>query len=158
MPLPAPQPPPSPPSGFQNQMLIGFAEFLQSAGIANYVTSGIYTPNQIGITLRVMPSAPDAIVMLSTYSVTDDPSLSDSVLGLQVQVRMDGEDPRPTNDLADSVFNVLHGLHDVDLATSVHVVQCLRRSGVSLGLDELRRWMWSDNYYVTTWRPSPNRL
>lgn len=149
---------PTPPAGFQNDFLAGFAQLIASAGVATYNPVGTYTADQIGICMRVMPTAPDGAVMLSTYAVTDDPSLSDSVLGLQVQVRMGGEDPRPTTDLADSIFSQLHGLHDFDLSSGVHVVQCLRRSGVSLGLDELRRWMWSDNYYVTTWRPSSNRM
>lgn len=144
--------------GFQNDFLTGFAVLLDAASVAKWTPLGTYTSNQVGIVLQVVPSAPDSILMLSTYPVTDDPSLSDSVLGLQVQTRTAGEDPRPTNDLADAAFNQLHGLNGLTLSTGVRVVECLRRSGASLGMDDQRRWMRSDNYYVTVWRPSPNRL
>jgi hypothetical protein len=95
---------------------------------------------------------------LTPYPVSDDPTLADSVVGLQVMTRKAGADPRPTNDLADDAFDQLHGLHDVDLSTGIHVVSCVRRSGVMLGQDDLRRWLRSDNYYVTAYRPAPNRL
>lgn len=143
--------------GFQNEMLDGFAQLLATASVAVYDESGQYDPNQTGICFQIMPSAPEGVVMLSTYPVSDDPSLSDSVLGLQVQTRMPGEDPFATNDLADAAFDQLHGLHDTTLPSGIRVVQCLHRGGSLLGMDALRRWIRSDNFYVTLWRPSLNR-
>jgi hypothetical protein len=89
--------------------------------------------------------------------VSDDPSLSDSVTGLQVVTRAAGQDPRPTDDLTDDVFDVLHGAHGVDLATGIRVVEALHRSGSTQGQDENGRWRFASNYYLTTHRPSPNR-
>lgn len=144
-------------SGYQTNLLTGFAVLLNVASVGTWNASGAYTSGQTGIALRVIPQSPDSIIALTTYSVTDDPSLSDTVTGLQVLTRKGGQDPRTVDDLADDIFDQLHGLHDVLLSTGIHVVQCLHRSGTPLPEDDLHRWSRSDNYYVTTHRPSPNR-
>lgn len=143
--------------GFQTNLLTGFATLLNAASVGVWLTSGQYAPNDIAIVRKFVPQSPDSVIALSTYPVTDDPSLSDSVLGLQVWTRMAGTDGSPVDDLADAIFDQLHGLHDVTLSTGVKVVQCLHRGGASQGQDDLHRWSRSDNYYVTVWRPSPNR-
>lgn len=143
--------------GFQNDLIRGFAQLLDAANVADWDPTGRYAANVTGIVQQVMPTAPDGVLMLSTYPVSDDPSLSDSVIGLQVQCRKPGEDPRATNDMADAAFDQLHGLANTTLATGIRVVECMHRSGALLGLDDNRRWSRSDNYYVTVWRPSLNR-
>jgi hypothetical protein len=144
--------------GATNDLLTGFADLLGAAGAAKWNASGAYADTDTGIYVQVTPPSPDGAVILTTYPVSDDPTLADSVVGLQAMTRMGGLDPRPVNDLSDAIFDQLHGLHDVALSTGVHVVECVRRSGVLLGQDDLRRWLRSDNYYVTTYRPGPNRL
>lgn len=145
-------------SGFQTNMLEGVADLLAAAGVAKWNPTGTYADTDTGIMIQLVPPSPAAVVTLSAYVVTDDPFLSDSVIGMQVRARTGGSDPRPTNDLADAVFDQIHGLRNTTLNTGVRVVECLRRSGALLGQDELRRWLRSDNYYVTVWRPSPNRI
>ncbi len=105
-----------------------------------------------------MPDKPDRLVCLSAYGVGDDPSLSDSVLGVQVLTRWNGADPRGVDDLDDEIFDLLHGLAGVELATGVRIVICLRQSSASLGQDVGQRWSRSANYYVTAHRPSDNRI
>lgn len=144
-------------SGHQTNLLTGVATLLAGASVGTWSPTGTYTANQTGIVLMVIPQTPDSIIALSTYPVHSDPALSDSVIGLQVLTRAAGQDPRPGIDLADAIFDQLHGLHDTDLSTGVHVVQCLHQGGGSLGQDDLKRWSRSDNYYVTTHRPSLNR-
>ena len=143
--------------GYQNDLLVGFAQLLAGASVGVWSTGAAYGAGDTGITLQALPTSPDAAVALSTYPVTDDPTLSDSVTGLQVMTRTAGADPRTTNDLADSVFDELQGLSGFDLSTGLRVVFCEHRSGSLLGQDDLKRWSRSDNYYVTAHRPSPNR-
>jgi hypothetical protein len=146
-------------SGFQTNLSTGIAQLLAAAGVGTYRSDGSsYLASEKAIVIKLVPESPDAIFALSTYPVSDDPSLSDSVIGLQVTTRAGGQDPRAVDDYADAAFDQLHGLHDATLATGVHVVECLHRSGSSLGQDDLKRWGRVDNYYVTVWRPSPNRL
>jgi hypothetical protein len=144
-------------SGHQSNLLAGVGALLADASVGVWNPTGAYASGQTGIVVKVIPQTPDTIIAISTYPVTDEPALSDSVVGLQVLTRAGGQDPSTVDDLADAVFDQLHGLHDHTLSTGVRVVQCLHRSGGSLGQDDLHRWSRSDNYYVTTHRPSPNR-
>ena len=143
--------------GFESDLLVGIAELLAGASVGVWSETATYGASDTAITLRKMPATPDSALALSTYGVSDDPTLSDGVTGLQVRSRAAGPDPRPHDDLADAVFEQLQGLHDVTLATGVRVVFVERRSFLDLGQDALHRWERSDNYYVTTHRPSLNR-
>jgi hypothetical protein len=144
--------------GFTNDFLAGFADLIDGIGGATWSPTGTYQDTDTGIFSQSTPPNPDGAVVLSAFSVSDDPTLADSVAGLQVMTRMGGLDPRPVNDLADTIFDALQGIHDVTLSTGVQVIECGRRSSLPLGQDDLRRWLRSDNYYVTTYRPAPHRL
>lgn len=146
-------------SGPQTNLLTGHAVLLNTAGIGTWSTTGAYTTTQTGIVFGTLPQAPDRIIALSAYGVSDDPSLSDSVMGMQVRCRWGGMDPRLVDDLADLVFAYLHGKEHYTLSTGIHVVSCVRNSGpASLGQDENRRWSNVQNFYLTVHRPSTNRF
>jgi hypothetical protein len=147
-------------SGFTVNLLTGIAVALQTASLGTWNTSGVYTTTQTGIVLGNIPQGPDRIITLTTYGVSDDPSLSDSVIGLQVRARWGGADPRLVNDLDDLIFAFLHGKTAWTVgagATAVTIVQCLSQSVTSLGQDANGRWSISHNYYLNCWRPSTNR-
>lgn len=146
----------------RSRLLRGLAMHLQANGIGVWKESGSYSAAEIGITLHAVPQQPDGIITLSAYGVDDDPALSDSIEGVQVRVRRGGANPTPTNDLADRIFNLLHGAHDFRLPSpdddpGVWVVQCLRRSHVSGGQDQNNRWSDLQNFYITVHYPSANR-
>lgn len=147
--------------------LTGIARHLAAHGTGVWDADGAYTGDQLGIVLQARPASPANIISLSAYGVDDDPSLSDSVVGLQVWVRRDGHDPRPVGRTAGEVFDLLHGAHDFRLppltnadepGDGVWVVQCLRRSHVSGGQDENGRWADVQNFYATIHRPSTHRI
>jgi len=141
---------------FSGDLLNGLASFLAAAGVGTYRSDGsAYATNETAIVFAAMPSTPDRAIVLSDYPVTDDPSLSDSVIGMQVRCR-GGVDPHDVKAVADAVFDVLHGKTAFTLGT-VHVVEALRNSGAPLGRDDSNRWEHSDNYYFTVNRPSTNR-
>ena len=145
-------------SGFSTDLLTGLAVHLAAGGLgATWNTSGAYTALQTGIVLGNVPQSPDRIITLTGYGVGDSPNLSDSVLGVQVRCRWGGSDPRPVDDLADSIFNLLHGKTALTLTTGVTVVQCLRQSATTLGQDGNSRWSNASNYYLTVHRPSTHR-
>lgn len=143
-------------SDFDTDLLTGVAVLLAAAGHGTWSPSGGYTSGQTGIVLHAFPDTPARVITLTAYGVADDPSLSDSTYGLQVRTRWDGQDPRLVNDLAGAIFSTLQGL-TVTLSTGIKVVQCLRRSWVSLGQDDTKRWARSDNYYLDVHRPSTHR-
>lgn len=142
---------------FERRLLEGIAQLLAARALGTWFSAGVYTTGQTGIVLGGLPASPDRVIGLAAYGVDDDPSLSDSVIGLQVSTRWGGQDPRPVGDLTDSVFDELHGLHNLNLPTGVRLVQCLRRSWTSMGQDSNQRWRTVQNFYATVHRPSPHR-
>jgi hypothetical protein len=144
-------------SGFSTDLLTGLAVHLHNASAGTWNTSGAYTALQTGITLGIVPQRPDRCITLTSYSVADSPALSDSVIGVQIRCRWGGADPRYADDLADSIFMLLHGLTNTTLTTGVRVIECLRNSYAQLGQDANQRFENTSNYYVTVHRPSTNR-
>ena len=145
-------------SGFQTDLLTGLAVYLAEniAGVT-WSPNGTYGVAATGIVLGNIPQTPDRCITLTAYGVSDSPALSDSVIGVQVRCRWDLADPRPVDDLADSIFDLLHGNTALALSTGVTIVQCLRNSATSLGQDANGRWSQVANYYATCHRPSANR-
>lgn len=147
-------------TGFATDLVTNLAAYLQTNTLGTWNTSGAYTALQTGIVLGTVPQAPDRIITLSTYGVEDSAALSDSVIGVQIRCRWSGADPRSVDDLADSIFALLHGKTAFTLGTggtAVKVVQCLRSSAGTLGQDANGRWSNVSNYYLTVHRPSTNR-
>ena len=144
-------------TGFEVLLLTGIAHLLADASLGTWRDTGIYTAAETGIVMDTVPASPDRVITLTDYVVSDDPTLSDSVIGVQVRTRWGGADPRPVKDLDGGIFDVLHGLEGVDLVGGVHVVSMFRRSGTSMGQDANSRWGRSSNYYATVHRPSTNR-
>ncbi|WP_086846826.1 minor capsid protein [Amycolatopsis kentuckyensis] len=141
---------------FTGDLLDGLAAYLAAAGAGAYRGDGsAYLPGETAIVFAAMPQTPDRAIVLSDYPVTDDPSLSDSRIGVQVKCR-GGTNPHDVKAISDAVFDVLHGKTAFNLGP-VRVVQALRNSGVPLGRDDSNRWEHSDNYYLTVHRPSANR-
>lgn len=140
---------------FTGDLLEGLAQHIATAGIATYRPAGAYVAGETAIAFAGMPPDPDRVIVVSAYAVTDDATLSDSVVGVQVRCR-GLTDPRDVELLADAVFGLLHGAHSVQLG-AVHVVQALRNSSAPLGQDDNNRWEHTDNYYLTVHRPSTNR-
>lgn len=141
---------------FTGNLLEGMAHRLADGGAGTYRADGTaYLTNETAIAFAAMPQTPDRAIVLSTYTVADDASLSDSVIGLQVRCR-GGVDPHDVEEIDGAVFELLHGATAYP-AGSVWVVQSLRQSGAPLGRDDSNRWEHSGNYYLTVHRPSPHR-
>lgn len=143
--------------GYTTDLLTGLAEHIAGAGIGVWRTAGAYAADETGIVLDVVPQSPDNVIVLSAYSVSDDRVHADSVTGVQIRTRTEGQDPRPTDDLADDIFGLLHGASGLTLG-GVAVQLVYRQSWAPLGADQNQRHERSDNYYLETWRPATHRL
>ena len=89
----------------------------------------------------------------------DDAGLADVTALVQIRTR-GTTDPRDVDDLADAVFDELHGAYGLMLGTAprlVHTSLIRRRSSALLGPDQLGRHERTDNYYVTASRPNVYR-
>ncbi|WP_326797445.1 minor capsid protein [Streptomyces sp. NBC_01808] len=140
---------------FTRDVVGGLAELLAAAGVGIYRPTGVYGPDETGITAGVMPEAPDRIVCLTPYPVDEGDLTFDVITGMQVRIRGSGPDPRPVEDVADAVRDLLHGREGYQLG-SVHVALSWRRSQAPLGQDAQGRAEIAANYYLRAVRPGPN--
>lgn len=146
-------------SGFQTLFLEGLAAYIAAGNIEmTWNASGQYTSTQTGIFLgNVPPQTPLRVVTLTTYGVYDHPAHSDDIVGLQVRCRAEGKNMRKSDDMADAIFNLLHGKTALELSTGIVITQIVRKSAGSLGQDVNGLWSNVQNFYATTWRPSTHR-
>lgn len=141
------------PSGFVDT----FGEVYAGEGVGTWRPNGAYQPTDATpIFLGDVPGSPHRLIALTAYTVDDDPSLSDSTLGVQVRTRGNVGSPRDVDELDDAVFDALHGARGLSHGNT-RVVQILRRSGAPIGRDGNRRFERSSNYYATAHRPTPHR-
>lgn len=143
--------------GFTDDLLADLAGHLQNAGLASWRPAGQYEPDDpLPVFMTSVPAAPDRVLVMTPYAVGDDPSLSDSVQGVQMWLRGD-RDPRTVQADADALLDALHGAHGLLLPSGRRVPLTLRTSGTYLAADENGRHQRSENYHLTVWRPSPHR-
>lgn len=143
---------------FTNDLFSGLAQLLATAGVGVYKPTTAYGANDTAITSQVLPQSPDAALAITFYPVSDDATMSDSVVGVQVMIRAAGSDDSAANDLADAVFAVFQSLPSQTLTSGVQVQIMTRKSGTLLGKDDEQRWMRSENYYAQVYRPATHRL
>lgn len=145
-----------------DDLLTGLAEHLDAAGVGQWQPAGAYTTGDPPpITLRALPDAFDRAYALSYYTEveTEDAGLSDVTAGVQLRSR-GSTDPADVEDLADAVWEVLHGARMVTLGSAprlVHTSLIYRRSTALLGADRTGRFERACNYYVTASRPNVHR-
>jgi hypothetical protein len=141
---------------FTSDLLDGIAQRLEDADIGTFNPTGAgYTTGQVGIVFDVVPAAPDKVLVLTVYGATDDPTLSDSELSLQVRVR-GTRDPRTAYDLDDAAFDVLQNLPRTALGGTT-VEAAWRTSAAYMGVDSNGRHERVSNYRLRIHRPAPHR-
>jgi hypothetical protein len=144
---------------FTRDLLTGFAVLLGDAGVADWNPNGIYGDTQTALTIGGLPAKPDTAIALAVYGVGqggDDVEQPDSSVQMQARFRAKS-DPRFVDDLADGVFDAIHGLASVTLSTGVHVLLARRTLVAPLGRDSSGRWERADSFDVMVHRPSPHR-
>ncbi|MFC4912590.1 minor capsid protein [Actinomadura gamaensis] len=146
-----------------NDLLAGLAAHLAAAGIGQWKPVGTYDPASAvpAITLRTLPDRPDRAIALDLFADVDadDAGLADVLAAVQIQTR-GTRDPSDVDDLADAIWDRLHGAQMLTLDTgpaAVHTTLIRRRSSDRLGADEHGRYLRSCNYYVNAARPNAYR-
>jgi hypothetical protein len=151
------------PVGFDEELLRSLAAFI--AAEVPYLSwyddaaegadaEHVYGPSEWGIYTQLFPEGPEPSLTLSAYAVSDDASLSDSVIGVQASLWHPSR--LQVGRAKDDLFNLLHGRQRTMLGT-VTLVSALRSSGTNVGQDSTGRLGRTENYYLTVHRPSANR-
>lgn len=138
---------------YTSDLLAGLAQLLDGAGLGTYRPTGVYTAEETGITVAVVPDAPDRLICLTPYPV-EDTGLTDVITGVQIRMRA-GRNPTDVSDLADSVRDLFHNRRGFT-AGAVLVTAMWRESQALLGQDEHGRIELASNYYARSTRPAPH--
>lgn len=131
------------------QVLDAVTARIAAAGLGKYDPDGIYAPTDTGIVWKVMPPAPDRVIVLNVYGDTTspDPALPGHLWRVQVRTRTPGH-PADVDDLADALHTALTAHRQT--WGHLHVARCQRISYGQMGADANRRQERSDNYELIT--------
>lgn len=149
-------------SGWTTNLLVGLAEHLAAAGIVRWQPTGAYAEGGLPpVFLRALGDAPDVAVALAAYGdpENEDAGLADVVQAVQIRTRGD-RDPVTVDDLADQIWDEIHGAEMLRLGTGaaqVATTLIYRRSTAALGADAQGRYERTCNYYVKASRPNRHR-
>lgn len=141
-------------TSFELAVLEGFAHVAVADTTLWYDRALPAPAGRTPIHLDIAPETPDDVVVLRDYTVMDSPNLSDSVIGVQVDIR--SKDRMKVRDIMTALFNTFHG-REAGMLGDVRLVMAVRSSGTWLGQDSNNRLQRTENYYLTVHRPSPNR-
>ncbi|MCQ6250915.1 minor capsid protein [Streptomyces malaysiensis] len=136
-----------------SDLLDGLARLIAEAGVGVYRDTGVYTVDEVGITITAVPDQPDQIVCLTPYPVDDTSGTTDVLFGVQFRFRA-GADPRAVLAREDATFELLHMREHTDIG-GVHVGLMWRQSASWIGADSRGRNELTANYYLRAIRPAP---
>ena len=146
--------------GISTDLKVGLAQMLDDAGAVTWTPSGAVdvsaTPPPIFMT--IYPAKPDVAAALTTYYPGgDEPTLSGSLINLQVRTRSSREVETACDDLDDAISAHLLGHWPQVLSTGVRVTTIWRISGSPIGRDAAGRMERTTNYTVRVYDPGPYR-
>ncbi|QDZ15780.1 minor capsid protein [Humibacter ginsenosidimutans] len=106
-----------------------------------------YTDGQVGIFDMLMPTTPDEVLVVTWVPQAEDPADPTGSGLLQVRARGAKNAPRRPLDILDAASTALLGATHIPLnGTGLEIIQVTSRVRVPMGMDESKRWDWSDNY------------
>jgi hypothetical protein len=144
--------------GIVSNLIDGLGTLLADAGAVTWAPNGVWTAGAPPLFDTMYPDQPDVAACLATYYLGgDEPTLSASVVNLQVKTRSSVDSPRAGTDLDDAIAQVMLGNWPVDLGTGVTVSIIERTSGTPLGRDGAGRHERVTNYRLTIHDPGPYR-
>src|SRR5699024_11393597 len=94
--------------------VVGLAEHVAAAGIGTWSPDGMFTPRQTGITTKDMPASPDRVIAISPYSTTNELQ-GETIQPVQFRCRGSEGKPLDSDDLADALYQLLHGAQNLNL-------------------------------------------
>lgn len=123
-----------------------------------YNPAGTYTAGQVGVFTMLMPASPDACITLTWVPQVEHPSMPQGSGLLQVRCRGGQNNPRQPVGLLDQIGALFLGRLTILLSATVQIMQVRDRVRAPLGMDDLKRWDWTDNYTLdVAYTPTPGR-
>lgn len=114
---------------------------------AAYNPAGTYTAGQVGIFDMLMPASPDEVIVLTWVPQSEDPADPSGTGMLQIRARGAANRPRRPVEILDAASVPFLGATHIPLnETGLEIIQVTSRVRVPMGMDDSKRWDWSDNY------------
>lgn len=129
---------------FTRPLLMGLRDYLIARGVTATIVAGD------------LPSTPDQAIALNMYAASDPLEVARADVRVQAMCRGDVNDSLSGADLADQLFDILHGLEDLWIG-ELHIAICARVSVIPHGADDNKRSLRSDNYQLTVDVPVTTR-
>lgn len=131
----------------------GIAQMLNDAGLGTYDPTNTAVLTGTAIVIGDLPDAPASAIGLSPYPVSDNASLPEAVVGVQIMVRGTALDLRPVLIACDAILDLLQA--DSAFALNGHpVANIWRQNSTPPGRDALGRYYRADSYYLSVTRPN----
>lgn len=137
----------------ETDLLKGLAQDLEDASCGTYKADGGYTASETAIVFGGLPTSPHRAIALTLYGADDEGSVPLSSLRLQVMVRGNPNDALDAGEVAGAIFTFLQGLQHRQYG-SAHLTLAQRISRITLGADESKRQIRSDNYALDVDMPA----
>jgi hypothetical protein len=128
-----------------NDILTGYSNLIASASLGVFKTSGVYLASDLGIYWKIMPDAPDRVIVLNLIPLTDEVNMPLGRSILQIAARGARNKPIDVDDILDPIFDLLQNRTN-DIFGATTVVQCLRMGSTPMGQDENVRFERADKY------------
>jgi hypothetical protein len=146
--------------GIRADLVTGLCSLLGAEGVCTWTPSGIVDvlADPPPVFRTIYPDAPDIAAALTAYATGgDEPTLSGSVLMLQVRTRSSLDDLGAAEDLDDAISQALMGNFPILLDTGCRVSVIIRVSSSPIGRDARGRMELSTNYRIMVHDPGPHR-
>lgn len=146
--------------GIRSDLVLGLCSLLDDEGACTWTPTGVVDVLAVPAPVfrTIYPDAPDIAAALTAYATGgDEPTLSGSVLMLQVRTRGSLDDPGAAEDLDDAISQALMGNYPITLDTGCRVSVIIRVSSSPIGRDAKGRMELSTNYRIMVHDPGPHR-
>lgn len=137
-------------------LAVELARYLAYQGLVTFDEAGAAGDVFIG---RVTSKPDEAVFLFPTGGFGSDPKLGYDLPTVQVRVRGRKDDPVGPYERARALYDVLHGLHDVELPGGTWLVLCqaVQSDPASLGQDGNGRYEYTQNYLLDVRAPTRHR-
>lgn len=129
-------------------LIDGFAAILvANVPGAAYHLDTPYVAGELGIFNMLLPASPDECITLTWVPQSENPADPSGTGLLQVRARGAANKPRRPVEILDQVGSAFLGATHIPIGDSgLEIIQVTSRVRVPMGMDDSKRWDWSDNY------------
>lgn len=146
--------------GIQTDLVAGLGALLADEGAITWDDTGAVPTGSVPPPgyHQAYPETPDVAAAFTTYAAGgDEPTLSGTVLMLQVRSRSSRTDLTSGDDLDDAIAQALLGRYPTTLDNGVRISTLVRVSGTPIGRDSVGRMERTTNYRLLVHDPGPYR-